>query len=579
MSDPDETAPSPEETYEGGFDAVVARMDARRAPLSFAKGESLPPVDVEFAPLKQRLVTPIDVSTVPKAKAQSGHQRKLLELTPEFEGLPELCHLHALLIAHLRKSEQPAHTMELFERIWREESEFLFQHLDPRWLVSAITTFGDHGTTDAQRRVGQSMTVLFSTMKLYESERLYSGFAPEQEFKLKRLVRKKLPLNMDRFALVAGGLDVNMLGRLWQDAREDATIAPLAHRLLSLLNQDHGTVFRRLKTLRGRKLRQRASSASTDPAEPEPAIPARARRHDWAVVSTIKASANVIAPFVAHHLALGAAHMYLYLDAPLRARALKRLSHPKVSLITCDDTYWQASGKARMDKHQQRQAFNATTCYRSCAADWLAHIDVDEFLHSSGAITDQLARVSDTVDAVILPPAEEIAQSGDEADLFFRRTYFDADCPKSVVDELYPTFGRYLRSGFISHTAGKTMARTGLSDVRFGVHLLKRGGQEVKAIERSKHMHVLHRHAPSLAAFEQHLEFRLSKGSYRNRDDTRLGLADIVEALIDEHGKAGIKVLFDEVIAARPEVLSTLQAHNMLIRTKLLTDASTPQHA
>ena len=33
-------------------------------------------------------------------------------------------------------------------------------------------------------------------------------------------MRKKLPLNMDRFALVSGGLDVNMLARLWLDARE-----------------------------------------------------------------------------------------------------------------------------------------------------------------------------------------------------------------------------------------------------------------------------------------------------------------------------------------------------------------------
>lgn len=55
----------------------------------------------------------------------------------------------------------------------------MFEHLDPRWLVSAITTFGDHGSTEVQRRVGQSMTVLFGAMKLYESERRYSGLGPE----------------------------------------------------------------------------------------------------------------------------------------------------------------------------------------------------------------------------------------------------------------------------------------------------------------------------------------------------------------------------------------------------------------
>jgi len=154
------------------------------------------------------------------------------------------------------------------------------------------------------------MTVLFGAMKLYESERLYSGFAPESEFKLKRLVPRQLPLNMDRYALVSGGLDINMLGRLWVDAAEDPVIAPLAHRLLDLLNADAGTVFRRFKTLRGRKQRQRAQKeASAQDADPEPALlprPARAKTQIWGTVSTIKAQAAQIKPFIEHHLALGA---------------------------------------------------------------------------------------------------------------------------------------------------------------------------------------------------------------------------------------------------------------------------------
>ena len=105
------------------------------------------------------------------------------------------------------------------------------------------------------------MSVLFAAMKLYESERLYSGFTPDNAFKLKRLASAPLPLNMDRYALVSGGLDVNMLGRLWLDAKKDDVIAPLAHHLLNLINADPGTVFRRFNTLRGRKLRQRAQKA------------------------------------------------------------------------------------------------------------------------------------------------------------------------------------------------------------------------------------------------------------------------------------------------------------------------------
>ncbi|WP_293447922.1 glycosyltransferase family 2 protein [Planktotalea sp.] len=287
----------------------------------------------------------------------------------------------------------------------------MFQHLDPRWLVSAITTFGDHGQTEVQRRVGHSMTVLFATMKLYESERLFSGFAPEQEFKLKRLVHSKLPMNMDRYAPVAGGLDINMLGQLWVDAKADPTIAPLAHQLLNLLNADSGTVFRRFGTLRSGKMRQRAQKEiGSGDAEPEPAsVPAKAKTHTWGTVSTIKASADQIAPFIAHHLSLGAAHMQIYLDAPLPRSALDMLADPRVTLVNCDDDYWRTTGKPKMEKHQQRQAFNATRAYRDAQTEWLAHINCDEYLFSPTDVKDALRNAPDTIEALIMAPAEEIA--------------------------------------------------------------------------------------------------------------------------------------------------------------------------
>lgn len=107
---------------------------------------------------------------------------------------------------------------------------------------------------------------------------------------------------MDRYALVSGGLDVNMLGLLWLDAKKDDVIAPLAHHLLNLINADPGTVFRRFNTLRGRKLRQRAQKQSAND-DPEPArARAKAKSHSWGIVSTIKASPAQIKPFITHHL-------------------------------------------------------------------------------------------------------------------------------------------------------------------------------------------------------------------------------------------------------------------------------------
>ncbi|EDZ41694.1 conserved hypothetical protein [Rhodobacteraceae bacterium HTCC2083] len=81
-------------------------------------------------------------------------------------------------------------------------------------------------------------------------------------------------------------------------------------------------------------------------------------------------------------------------------------------------------------------------------------------------------------------------------------------------------------------------------------------------------MTLLHRHAPDWDSFARHLDFRLSKGSYRDRGQARLGLGDIIDILKDEQGADGPRKLFDEVCAARPEVLKVLEEHAMLIRVK-----------
>ena len=576
MSEPS-SKPAPSVTYEGGFEAVVKRMQARQEPLSFAKGEALPALNTKLAPLKSKLVQELAPEEIPRLKDQSGNMRKSIELNAEFVDLPEICKLHGLLIAHLRKSDQPKHTMALFTRLWAEEADFLIAHLDPRWLVSAITTFGDHGENEVQRRLGQSMTVLFAAMKLYESERLYSGFAPEQEFKLKRLTKRKLPLNMDRFALVSGGLDINMLAKLWVDAQDDAVVMPLAHRLLNMLNDDPGTVFRRLKTLRGRKERQIFANKLLE-RERLAALPghlprtaAFVARQTWSVVSTIKAAPEQINLFIEHHARLGAEHLHIFLDAPVPEGSLAHWSDDLVTFTLCDDAYWKDHPRAGRRKHQTRQAFNANKTYRSIKTDWLTHIDVDEFIHPHRALTDILAAQPQDRMSLVMPPAEELSTQENSSEKLFRRTYFDANIEKTLLYELYPSFGRYIKSGFISHTVGKTIARRGNRNARFGVHFLKPKGEPKYDHYREQEINILHRHASDWPSFARHLDYRMSHGSYRSRKADKMGLGELIEILREEEGADGPKLLFDEICRARPEVVKFFEEHQMLIRARIPT--------
>lgn len=258
-AEPPNTAMPQDVTYEGGYPAMLALLDKRRAPISYGEGESLPPLDVNLAPYCTEIIgkVPSEIKS-----SRSGYATKYRALARELKGLPMLCHLHAMLIAHLRKESQPPHCAALFVRLWTEHTDLLLEHLNARWQVSAITTFSEHGLTEGQRRSGLGLSVLLNTMKLYESERLYSGAKPKQPHSTKTQVRGRLPLEMDTYSIVNGGLDVALLGRLWVDAEEDEVIRPLAQNLLEMLNKDTRNVFRRMRMMRTQLVEMRASRSA-----------------------------------------------------------------------------------------------------------------------------------------------------------------------------------------------------------------------------------------------------------------------------------------------------------------------------
>ncbi len=265
----DEDDDGPTVTYADAPDSLIALWMARRKRMAFGPGEGLPPLDVPLQPL---LDARIPANEPAPEGAQSLHGQKLQAIRAELVGKPELAALNAILIAHLRKRRFPREAPQLFRRIWTEAGPPLMQELPTRWLISSIITFGDHGETEAQRRIGLSMNVLFSLMKLYEFERFHSGARPETAFPSRRTGRKKLPLGMPQFSLLGGGLDVNLLAQLWHEAKDEPVAGALACHLLQRLNEDPRNLFRRIGLMRAAKHMDRMDAAS-DAEAPQPAPP------------------------------------------------------------------------------------------------------------------------------------------------------------------------------------------------------------------------------------------------------------------------------------------------------------------
>jgi hypothetical protein len=233
-SDPETQPDEPVETYADAPDSLVAIWKQRRRRLKLAARDSFPPPDLDLAAL---LAARIPDSIPPLEGPQTLHAKKLHQMRVELAGKPELAAVNAILIAHLRKQRFPAHTPALFRRIWTEAGAALMPELPGRWLISSAITFGDHGETEAQRRIGWSINILFSLMKLYEFERFHSGYAAETAFPIRRIRQRRLPLDMPHFNLGTGGLDINLLAQIWNEARKEPVVGPLACHLLQQLDR------------------------------------------------------------------------------------------------------------------------------------------------------------------------------------------------------------------------------------------------------------------------------------------------------------------------------------------------------
>ncbi|WP_459429643.1 glycosyltransferase family 2 protein [Roseivivax sp.] len=571
-------------TYPGGMAAVLTQMEGRRDPLTHAPGEGLPPLDLDLAPLKDARVTDPAEDPAEAPPFRSSYHRKRFALRQEFTGQSELAALHGLLIAHLRKRAFPEEAPALFRRLWAEEADFLLQELDLRWQVSALTTFGDHGAEPGERAAGLALSTLFGAMKLYESERLFSGKPPEKPFALTQRTRAPLPMQMDAYALSSGGLDVNLLGRLWQEAEAAPVLRPLAHALIEALIADPATVFRRLAIMRRRKARREAAGTPpADPAQNPVAVPARAKgltadSMRWGVVATIRPEPQAALRFAAHHLELGAAKVLIYLDTPAPELAETLTRDPRVQVTTCDAAYWEAVGKPRMEAHQLRQVWNATRSLRAEAEDldWLAHIDLDELLLPDRPVAQCLAEVPPEAAFARLTPAEALAVAEDQSPRAFKLTHSAAGVQKAELQEVYPTFGLHLPGGFLSHTSGKVFARTGIPDTRLGIHALKHRGAEVSNQAELPGLRLGHLHAPSWEVFRAHLDFRLARGSYAKQSERPevMGIADILRLLQEDEGEPGLRAFFDEVCRDTPELRARLAARGMLVDFPLDLDGA-----
>ncbi len=311
----------------------------------------------------------------------------------------------------------------------------------------------------------------------------------------------------------------------------------------------------------------------------------------WGIVSTIKAPAEAILNFAAYHLEAGAHRLFIYLDAPCpEARPLLK-AHPKIRVFDCDDASWQRRRKktGRPEKHQVRQSLNATRAYRrqSDDLDWLAHIDVDEFLWAKTPISDILAALPKTSAWARTRPIEMLSQDHARRD---EKKAFKGHIPASpergaIVARLYPQFGEHLKGGFLSHIEGKFFIRTGLPNVSLRIHNAFQNQQQMRHGQELPEVDLCHLHATNWEQWQHHYRFRLERGSYRGelkparpREKGGVTLHELLRGIETRQGIEGLRAFFEEVSHDSPELRSRLTAEGLLQIRDLDLDARRRRH-
>jgi hypothetical protein len=171
-------------------------------------------------------------------------------LRDEFVGQSELCYTHAKIIVLIRRDFEAKKHFAIFEKLWKEEKDYLLKNLNIRWLISATDTFADFSDDDCIKSLSVACSCLLNTVKIQESERFITNLVSsiDDKEKITRLDNEeRIPL-FDGTSVFKVGTDDTLRNMRWRiDKVAKINIAGEILLEIFLRLQEHDTVFKRFK--------------------------------------------------------------------------------------------------------------------------------------------------------------------------------------------------------------------------------------------------------------------------------------------------------------------------------------------
>ncbi|MGB8812578.1 MAG: glycosyltransferase family 2 protein, partial [Paracoccaceae bacterium] len=204
----------------------------------------------------------------------------------------------------------------------------------------------------------------------------------------------------------------------------------------------------------------------------------------WGVVMTVDEPVALVLANIAWHLHTGAAEIHVYLSRPEDPLAATIADVPGCHVTHCTDAHWRAMGETdgRPALQTRRQSLNADHAYARSTADWLVHLDADEFLWQSRPLGEELFHLAAFSTEVTFSVRERVypglIAGTSVPDDIFAGAFRSAHKSRAGLDTLiYGDLEPFLIQGMLGHAAGKCAVPVG-QDFLIGVHWAFRGKRD-----------------------------------------------------------------------------------------------------
>jgi hypothetical protein len=205
-------------------------------------------ISINFSQQKQ---IAIDGDKIQYTHGSSNNLEKhFVALRDEFIDQSELCYTHAKIIVLIRRDFDRENNFVLFEKLWKEEKDYLLKNLNMRWLLSATDTFSDFSDDDAIKGLSIACSCLLNTIKMQESEHFitnFDGYIDDNE-KITRLDNEERVPLFDGTSVFKVGTDDTLRNMRWRiDKAAKINIAGEILLEIFLRLQEHNNIYKRLR--------------------------------------------------------------------------------------------------------------------------------------------------------------------------------------------------------------------------------------------------------------------------------------------------------------------------------------------